>query len=43
MPLDNGGDFQVEPRQLEDSGWVRAIGGYVVAPKHATVAVAPRH
>ena len=32
-----GGDFQVEPKQLEDSGWVRAVGGFVVAPQLATV------
>ena len=31
------GDFQVEPKQLEDSGWVRAVGGSVVAPQLATV------
>ena len=32
-----GGDFQVEPKQLEDSGWVRAVGGFVVVPQLATV------
>ena len=32
-----GGDFQVEPMQLEGSGWVRAVGGFVVAPQLATV------
>ena len=38
-----GGDFQVEPKQLEDSGWVRAVGGFLVAPQlsngHAVVSV----
>ena len=37
LPFVIGGDFQVEPAQLEDSGWVRAIGGFVVAPQLATV------
>ena len=27
----------MEPKQLEDSGWVRAVGGFVVAPQLATV------
>ena len=27
----------MEPKQLEDSGWVRAAGGFVVAPRLATV------
>ena len=31
------GDFQVEPKQLEDSGWARAVGGFVEAPQLATV------
>ena len=26
LPLIIGGDFEVEPKQLEDSGWVRAVG-----------------
>ena len=37
LPFIIGGDFQVEPGQLEDSGWVRAVGGFVVAPRLATV------
>ena len=37
LPFIIGGDFQVEPSQLEDSGWVRAVGGYVVAPRLATI------
>ena len=32
-----GGDIQVEPEQLEDSGWSRAVGAFVVAPQLATV------
>ena len=32
-----GGDFPVEPEQLEDSVWVLAVGVFVVAPKLATV------
>ena len=32
-----GGDIQVEPKQLEDSGCVCAAGGFLVAPKLATV------
>ena len=37
LPFITGGDFQVEPKQLEDGGWVRAVGGFVVAPQLATV------
>ena len=36
LPLVIGGDFQVEPKQLEDSGWVRTVCGFVEA-KLATV------
>ena len=32
LPFIIGGDFQVEPKQLEDSGWLRTVGGFVVAP-----------
>ena len=37
LPFIIGGDCQLEPKQLEDSGWVRAVGGFVVAPQLATV------
>ena len=33
LPFIIGGDFQVEPKQLEDSGWVRTVGGFVVTPQ----------
>ena len=33
----NRGDFQVEAKQLEDSGWLRAVGGIAVAPKVGAV------
>ena len=33
LPFIIGGDFQVEPKQMGDSGWVRAVGGFVVAPQ----------
>ena len=36
LPFIIGADFQVEPKQL-DSGWVRAVGGFVVSPQLATV------
>ena len=32
-PFIIGGDVQVKPQQLEHSGWVRAVGGFVVAPQ----------
>ena len=37
MMFITSGDFHVEPKQLEDCGWVRAIGGFVGARKLATV------
>ena len=37
LPFIIGGHFQVEPWQLEGSGWVRAVCGFVVAPQLATV------
>ena len=37
LPFVIGGDFQVEPKQLEGSGWVRAVGGFVVAALLGTV------
>ena len=30
LPFIVGGHFQVDPKQLEESGWVRAVGGFVV-------------
>ena len=36
LPFIIGGDLQVEPKQLEDSGWVRAVIGFVVALQLAT-------
>ena len=42
LPFVIRGEFQVDPKQLEDSGWVRAIGGFVViAPQLATAASGP--
>ena len=37
LPFIIEGDLQVEPPMPENSGWVRAVGGFVVAPKLATV------
>ena len=31
------GDFHVQPQQLKSSGWVRAVGGFVIAPKPVTI------
>ena len=36
-PFISGDNFQVQPKQLEGSGWGRAVGGFVVAPKLATI------
>ena len=32
-----GGDFQADLKQLDERGWLRAVGGFVGAPQLATV------